>query len=34
MKMIRVPLFENRTTRFELDLKLTQAVINELVSRG
>jgi hypothetical protein len=34
IRTIRVPLFENRTTRFELDLKLTQAVINELVSRG
>ncbi len=34
IKVIRVPMFENRTTRFELDLKLTQAVINELVSRG
>lgn len=34
VRIIRVPLFENRTTRFEIDLKLTQAVINELVSRG
>lgn len=31
---IHVPMFENKTTRYQLDLKLTQAVINELVSRG
>jgi hypothetical protein len=34
IRTVRVPLFENRTARFELDLKLTQAVINELSSRG
>jgi len=34
IKKINVPLFKNFTTRFELDLKLTQAVINELVARG
>ncbi len=34
IKVIHVPLFENKTPRFEVDLKLTQAVINELVSRG
>ncbi len=34
IKKINVPLFKNLTTRFELDLKLTQAVINELVARG
>jgi hypothetical protein len=34
IRTIRVPVFENRTTRFELDIKLTRAVINELVSRG
>jgi len=31
---ISVPMFENNTTRYQLDLKLTQAVIDELVSRG
>ncbi len=31
---ISVPMFENNTTRYQLDLKLTQAVINELVARG
>jgi hypothetical protein len=31
---ISVPMFENSTTRYQLDLKLTQAVINELVARG
>jgi len=34
IKKINVPLFKNLTTRFELDLKLTRAVINELVTRG
>ncbi len=34
IKKINVPLFKNFTTRFELDLKLTRAVINELVARG
>jgi len=34
IKRIQVPLFKNMTTRFELDLKLTQAVINEFVARG
>jgi hypothetical protein len=34
IRRIRVPLFENRTTRFQLDLKLTQAVIDEFVARG
>ena len=29
-----VPMFKNRTTRFELDVKLTRAVIDELVARG
>lgn len=27
-------MFKNLTTRFELDVKLTQSVINELVNRG
>jgi outer membrane lipopolysaccharide assembly protein LptE/RlpB len=34
IKKIHIPLFKNFTTRFELDLKLTTAVINELVARG
>jgi outer membrane lipopolysaccharide assembly protein LptE/RlpB len=34
IKTISVPMFKNLTTRFELDLKLTQSVINELVARG
>jgi len=34
IKTIAVPMFKNATTRFELDLKLTQAVINEFVVRG
>jgi outer membrane lipopolysaccharide assembly protein LptE/RlpB len=31
---VYIPLFKNNTTRFELDLKLTEAVIREFVSRG
>jgi len=34
IKTISVPMFKNQTTRFELDVKLTRAVINELVARG
>ncbi len=34
IKVISVPMFKNLTTRFELDVKLTQSVINELVNRG
>lgn len=34
IKIINIPLFKNYTTRFELDLKLTQGVINEFVKRG
>jgi hypothetical protein len=34
IKVISVPMFANRTTRFELDLKLTQGVIDEMISRG
>ncbi len=33
MKKIQVPVFKNSSGRFELDLKLTRSVINELVSR-
>lgn len=34
IKKMHVPMFKNLTTRYELDLKLTQSVINELVARG
>ena len=34
IKKIYVPMFKNRTTRFELDRKLTQSVIDELVARS
>ncbi|MGB9893798.1 MAG: LPS assembly lipoprotein LptE [Candidatus Saccharicenans sp.] len=33
LKKIYVPVFKNSSGRFELDLKLTRSVINELVSR-
>jgi len=31
---VYIPLFKNLTTRFEIDLKLTGAVISEFISRG
>jgi hypothetical protein len=31
---MNIPMFKNLTTRFELDLKLTQSVIDEMVARG
>jgi outer membrane lipopolysaccharide assembly protein LptE/RlpB len=34
IKKINIPMFTNRTTRFQLDLKLTQSVIDEVVARG
>jgi outer membrane lipopolysaccharide assembly protein LptE/RlpB len=34
IKTVSVPMFKNQTTRYELDVKLTRAVINELVARG
>jgi len=34
IKRLQVPLFTNLTTRFQLDLKLTQAVTTEFASRG
>lgn len=34
IKKINIPMFKNLTTRFELDLKLTQSVIDELIARG
>jgi len=34
IKKIQIPLFVNKTTRFELDRALTRAVIDEFVTRG
>jgi outer membrane lipopolysaccharide assembly protein LptE/RlpB len=34
IKKVEVPMFKNLTTRYELDVKLTQSVISELVARG
>jgi hypothetical protein len=34
IQSVRVPMFKNMTTRYELDVKLTQRVIDELVARG
>jgi len=34
IKKVDVPMFKNLTTRFELEVKLTQSVISELVARG
>lgn len=34
IKTMSVPMFKNLTTRFELDVKLTRAVINEFTARG
>jgi outer membrane lipopolysaccharide assembly protein LptE/RlpB len=34
IKTISVPVFRNMTTRYELDVKLTRAVIDEFVARG
>ena len=34
VKTIQVPAFANRTTRIELEQRVTQAVANEMVSRG
>lgn len=34
IKSLSIPVFRNSTTRYELDVKLTRAVINEMVSRG
>ncbi len=34
IKTLAVPVFKNLTTRFELDVRLTQGVINEMTSRG
>ena len=34
IKKVNVPMFKNLTARFELDLKLTRSIIDELVARG
>lgn len=34
IKRVGIPMFKNLTTRYELDLKLTQAVINEMTARA
>ncbi len=34
IKVLNIPMFTNRTTRFELDVKLTQRIIDEIVARG
>jgi len=34
IKKVRIPMFKNLTTRYELDLKLTRSVIDEFVIRG
>lgn len=34
IKKINIPMFKNLTSRFELDVKLTQKVIDEMVARG
>jgi hypothetical protein len=34
IQSVAIPVFKNLTTRFELDVKLTQAVIAEFVARG
>jgi outer membrane lipopolysaccharide assembly protein LptE/RlpB len=34
IQSLYIPLFKNSTTRFQADLKLTEAVINEFISRG
>ncbi len=34
VKTMAIPVFKNLTTRYQLDLKLTQAVINEMVARS
>ncbi len=34
IQKIHIPMFKNLTTRFQLDLKLTQSVIDEIVARG
>ena len=34
IKRISIPTFKNKTTRFQIDVELTQSVIEEIVARG
>ncbi len=34
IKRVEVPMFKNMTTRFDLDVTLTQSVVDELLNRG
>jgi hypothetical protein len=34
IKKVNIPMFKNLTTRFELDVRLTRKVIDEMVARG
>lgn len=34
IKRVHIPMFKNLTTRFELDVRLTRKVIDEMVARG
>ncbi|MBU1187290.1 MAG: hypothetical protein KJ908_10395 [Acidobacteria bacterium] len=34
IKKVYIPVFKNQTTRFELDRKLTEGVIDEFIGRG
>jgi len=34
IRSIQVPMFKNQTTRYQLDLRLTESVRDELVARG
>jgi len=34
VKTMSIPVFRNLTTRYELDIKLTRAVINAMIERG
>jgi outer membrane lipopolysaccharide assembly protein LptE/RlpB len=34
IEKVEVPMFVNNTTRYELDIKLTQGVIDEFIARG
>lgn len=34
IQKVNIPMFKNLTTRYELDVKLTRKVIDELVTRG
>lgn len=34
IKKVHIPMFKNLTTRFELDVRLTRKIIDEMVARG